>query len=173
MLKYGDGRDVINVINTVVRYAYTVPEAFSHPISQLITDLRPPVVRSVNDTETRRPISIFATSAGADVIMKPNVWEVWCSNLKAHTLVKYINYKLSGMKLTAIVAKMVDEMKPSELVEEHHLGGNRGQYWKHDILLPAWTHPRLHELSRDRGRQLQRRQQLLEDPLQRRALSRN
>ena len=121
MLKFTDGKDVMSIINNVIKYASLVPEAFVHPISQLITNLITPVARSINVENNPEPISIFAMSSGTNMSSTPNPWEVWCSILKADALVKYVNYRISGMKQPAVVAKMVSEMKESELTDKKNI----------------------------------------------------
>ena len=120
-LKSTDGKDIMGIMNNVIKYGSLVPEAFAHPISQLITNLVPPVARSVIPAGQKDAVSIFAMSSNTDMCMQPNPWEVWCSVLKEQALVKYVSYRLSGMKQPAVVAKMVGEMKESELTDKKNL----------------------------------------------------
>lgn len=112
MLEYQDGKDVLYVINTIIKMAMLVPEAVSHPVSQIIPILVPPVSRVVDGK------SIFAMSASGSVRVTPSQWEVWCSILKEGALTKYIKYRLSNMKETQVVAKMVSEIRPEDMVEK-------------------------------------------------------
>lgn len=44
--------------------------------------------------------------------------DVWCSILKEPALVRYIKYKLSGMKETQVVARMMSKMRTSDLTKK-------------------------------------------------------
>lgn len=115
MKKYQDGKDVGTVLDTVVRMMKRIPEVVTHPVSQIVSMLLPPVTRTVNEK------AIFAVASGMDVSLSPTQWESWCSILKEQALVKYIKYRLSGMSETQVVAKMVSEMRPSDLTEKKNL----------------------------------------------------
>lgn len=115
MMEYQDGKDVLSVLNAMIVMAKQVPEAITHPVSQIISIMVPPVVRKVNGEPK------FAISADGSPDLSPSQWEIWCSVLKEGALVKYIKYRLSGMKETQVVAKMMNEMRASDLTEKKNV----------------------------------------------------
>lgn len=112
MKQYQDGKDVVSVLETVIMIMKAIPEVVTHPVSQVVPMMIPPVVRSMNDNP------IFAIGATHKATLAPNQWETWCSILKEGALVKYIKYRLAGMNEAQVVSKMVGEIRRSDLVEK-------------------------------------------------------
>lgn len=115
MQKYQDGRDVLSIINGVIQALSRVPEVIRHPVSQIIPNLIVPVVRMRDDE------AIFAMSADSEVCLQPSIFEVYCSILKKEAITKYIKYRMSGMKGAQTVARLVTELRPSDLTDSKNV----------------------------------------------------
>lgn len=111
-----DGKDILRILDTVIRLMKMTPEIIAHPVSQVVGFMIPPMIRLAPPERGAYPI--FAVSATANVSLLPNEWERWCSILKEDALTKYVKYRLSGMKEPQVVSKMVSEMKSSELTDK-------------------------------------------------------
>lgn len=108
------GKEVMTTLNNLILIAQLVPEAVTHPLSQIIMLLVPPVVRNMSN-EIK-----FAMMGAKDATPIPNQWERWCMALKKQALIKYVKYRLSGMPETQVTAKMSSEMRREDLVDKKH-----------------------------------------------------
>jgi len=121
MIKTQDGDDVVTIINIIISSAKRAPEAVAHPVSQIIPFLVVPISRVVSG----KPIFAMVPSGSVSII--PTRWEHWCSILKDNALTKHIQYRMAGMTETAVVSKMVTEMRPTDLDRERQHDGAPGR----------------------------------------------
>jgi hypothetical protein len=117
--EYQDGKDINFIIESVIMVAKRVPEVITHPVSQIIPFLERPMARVVSRDGKSMPV--FAMNATAKVNLYPSEWETWCSILKEEALSKYIKYRLADMNEPQVIAKMVSEMRPSDLTDKKNM----------------------------------------------------
>ena len=115
MSKFQDGRDVVTVINNLIMVLKLVPESIPHPVSRVVSALIPPTVR-LHDGN-----AVFAMYADLKLTVSPNQWERLCLFLKKDALVKYVKYRVSGMSEPEVTAKMMAEMRASDLIEKRNM----------------------------------------------------
>lgn len=117
--EYQDGKDINFVIESVIMIAKRVPEVITHPVSQIIPFLERPMARVV--VRDGKTMPVFAMNASAKVNLYPSEWETWCSILKEDALSKYIKYRLADMNESQVIAKMVSEMRLSDLTDKKNM----------------------------------------------------
>lgn len=117
--EFQDGKDINFILEAVIMVAKRVPEAIAHPVSQIIPFLEKPMTRVVK--RDGKMVPVFAMTATTKVNLYPSEWEVWCSILKEEALSKYIKYRLNDMSETQVIAKMVSEMRPSDLTDQKNM----------------------------------------------------
>ncbi|KAK0248376.1 hypothetical protein LTS09_016494 [Friedmanniomyces endolithicus] len=83
--QHPDGVECMSVIESIFMAAQKVPEAMVHPISQLIPQIKSPVVRKMPKGPS------FSIVSTAKVSMSPNGYENFCRYLKMAALKTYVS----------------------------------------------------------------------------------
>ncbi|KAK0332625.1 hypothetical protein LTR02_017951 [Friedmanniomyces endolithicus] len=117
--QHPDGVECMSVIESIFMAAQKVPEAMVHPISQLIPQIKSPVVRKMPKGPS------FSIVSTAKVSMSPNGYENFCRYLKMAALKTYVRYRLDGKSEDESIAAMAQSMKDTEMFDGKNLHRGR------------------------------------------------
>ncbi len=117
--QHSDGAECMSVIQSIFMGARMVPEAMVHPISQLIPQIVPPVVRKT----PKGPA--FAIPNTAKMSMSPSGHENFCKYLKVAALKVYVRYRLDGKTEDESVILVSQSLKDTEMFDGKNLHRGR------------------------------------------------